>query len=109
VVKEPTLEERRAFIRARRDEKVRTHLEQYAPVWLVHEEFHPEEDSVQFGAVFLHSQYGWVRRRYTYDSFNHVLYYLGQVVIPEEEVYALEGNEPYISAPAVNSTDSYGG
>src|SRR5687767_13644846 len=109
MVKEPTMKERKAFITSRRDEKARDHLTQYAPVWLVNEEFHQDEDAVQFETVFLHSMYGWVRRRYNFDAFNNVLYYLGQVVLPEEEVYELQSKPPYISASTVNPVNNYGG
>ena len=42
-----------------RDEKVKNHLEQYAPVWLADEKPIPDEDSVQFNVVFLTS-YIWL-------------------------------------------------
>lgn len=97
------------LIRQRRDAKARPHLEQYAPVWLVNEKSHSDEDTLLFDVVFFHPQYHWVNRRYVYDAFNDVLYYRGQTVITEEEALDLEDQKAYIPAEAINTLDSYGG
>jgi len=47
----------------KRDAKVMSHLEQYAPVWLVEQKVMPEDEAVQFNVVFQHHLYGWVNRR----------------------------------------------
>jgi hypothetical protein len=101
--------QKRKIMRQRRDEKARPHLEQYAPVWLVDEVFIDEKDLLQFDVVFYHSRYGWVNRRYQFDTFNSVLYHRGQTTISEDEALALEDKAPYISAEAINTVDSYGG
>ncbi len=93
-----------------RDEKVRPHLEQYAPVWMVNEQVMPEEDSVMFEVVFQNPYYGWVNRRYRYDAFNDVLYYLGETVVPEEQVIEIqEQQSPYLEVEVSDIPESYGG
>jgi hypothetical protein len=101
--------EKLKIMRQRRDDKVQPHLEQYAPVWLVHEEPIPQDDALVFNVVFYHPRYGWVNRRYRYDAFNNVLYHRGQTTIGEEEALELEEKKPYISAEMINTINSYGG
>jgi hypothetical protein len=96
-------------MRNRRDAKALPHLQQYAPVWLVNEESIPQDDALLFNVVFFHPAYGWVNRRYRYDSFNDVLYHKGQTLVTEEYALELEEQTPYISAEAINTINSYGG
>ncbi|HML20177.1 MAG TPA: hypothetical protein PKD09_00925 [Aggregatilinea sp.] len=98
-----------ALIRARRDAKAKPHLTQYAPVWMVGEEFVPDDDAVRFSVVFCHPKYSWVTRRYRFDGYNDVLYYLGEMLLDEDKALDMEITEPYISAEAINTLDSYGG
>lgn len=93
----------------RRDERVKPHLEQYAPVWLVDQKIIPADEAVQFDVVFQHNLYGWVRRRYHYDAFNHVLYHKGQVTVPEDEALKIQEGEPYISVAVADIPNAYGG
>ncbi len=102
-------QEKRDWIRARRDAKVRTHLEQYAPVWLVEENTILKDDAMLFNVVFFHPEYEWVNRRYRFDAFNNVLYYQGQITIREDEALAHAEKRPYIPAETINTVDSYGG
>ena len=92
-----------------RDEKVRNHLSQYAPIWLVHEEGDVDRDSLMFDIVFLHPTYRWVKRRYWYDYFADVLHYRGQVTLAEEQALELITGEPFIESASSNSVLSYGG
>lgn len=93
----------------RRDQKARQHLEQYAPVWLVDEKIIIEDEAVQFNVVFQHHLYGWVNRRYRYDSFNNVLYHKGQTTVNEDEAVDIQEEEPFISASVTDIPNSYGG
>lgn len=93
----------------RRDDATRTHLEQYAPVWIVDQKVIEEDEAVQFNIVFQHKLYGWVNRRYRYDGFNDVLYHKGQRVISEDEAVAIQSGEPYIAAVVNDVPNSYGG
>jgi hypothetical protein len=94
----------------KRDVKARPHLEQYAPVWLVDEKLLSESDTVQFNVVFQHHLYGWVNRRYRFDGFNNVLYYLGQTTLSEEEVVEkIQQQEPYVAAIVADMPNAYGG
>lgn len=92
-----------------RDAKVRDHLEQYAPVWMVRDTPQPEEESLLFDIVFYHPIEKWVNRRYRYDAFTDVLYYFGQISISEEVALAIQEQPPYIPAEVVNTVNSYGG
>ena len=102
-------------ILAKRDAKSKSHLEQYAPVWIVDELVLVEEEAVQFNAVFLHPRAGlnerpaWVSRRYRYDGFNDTLYHKGQTVLDEEDVLDIQEQVPYIDASLTDMTNAYGG
>jgi hypothetical protein len=102
-------EEKKRIMRHKRDTKVLDHFTQYAPVWMTDEQFNLEEDAIQFEVVFFHSKYNWVKRRYRYDSYQNVLYQLGQEVIDEESTFDLQNEDPYLGAEFVNTVDSYGG
>ncbi|MDZ4770407.1 MAG: hypothetical protein SGJ24_14880 [Chloroflexota bacterium] len=93
----------------RRDAKAQPHLQQYAPVWIVDQKIIAEDEAVQFNAVFQHPSYGWVSRRYRFDGFNDVLYHKGQTLLGEEQVLALEENEPYVRATVTDIPNAYGG
>ncbi len=90
-------------------EKVRPHLDQFAPVWLVSDVVLPADESVILNVMFQHPRYGWVNRRYKYDGFNNVLYYKGQVVVDEYTALAVQENEPFITTTVSDIPDSYGG
>ncbi len=96
-------------IRARRDSKVLPHLQQYAPVWLEGEQMLEASDAVLFNVIFRHPAYGWVSRRYRYDSFNDVLYHHGQRTLGESEAMAIQDGEPYLDAVQSDIPNSYGG
>jgi hypothetical protein len=98
-----------AQILQNRDAKAKPHLEQYAPVWLVNQQAIPGDESVQFEVVFQHNLYGWVKRRYRYDAFNDVLYYKGQILVPEDEMLNLIAEEPYIAVATADIPNAYGG
>jgi len=99
----------------KRDKKVKPHLEQYAPVWIVDEQMLLEEDAIQFNAVFMHPHAGldnkasWISRRYRYDGFNDTLYHKGQTILDEEDIIEITEKEPYINATVTDIPNSYGG
>jgi len=100
---------------AKRDQKVKPHLQQYAPVWIIEEHFLLEEEAIQFQALFMHPTAGldgkpaWVNRRYRYDGFNDVLYHKGQVMLEEDDALDLTEAEPYVDALASDTPNAYGG
>jgi hypothetical protein len=101
---------------AKRDQKVRSHLEQYAPVWLVDEKPMLVDEAVQFTVLFLHttasynSTPSWVTRRYRYDAFNDTLYHKGQTSLSEDEALDLIGDkQPYIALLNEDMPNAYGG
>lgn len=93
----------------KRDAKVKPHLEQYAPVWLIDEVVIAEDEAVQFNVIFQHNLYGWVSRRYRFDGFNNVLYHMGQTLISEEEAVEIQAQEPYITQLVTDIPNAYGG
>ncbi len=101
--------DRKQMLLAKRDAKVRPHLEQYAPVWIVEEKILLDEEAVQFNVVFQHHLYGWVNRRYRYDGFNNVLYHKGQVPVADDEVLRIQEREPYIATDVADIPNAYGG
>lgn len=98
-----------AVILKQRDAEAIPHLEQYSPVWMADEELMPEDESVLFNVVFQHNLYGWVQRRYKYDGFANVLYYLGEVTLSEEAALAFQSEAPYIDRIVSDIENSYGG
>jgi hypothetical protein len=102
-------QEKTAIMKAKRDQKAADHLAQYAPIWLAREDILLDEDAIMFEAVFLHPRYGWVKRRYFFDSYNNVLYQRGQVTVAEDDTYALQAQDPYLAAEVLNTVNSYGG
>jgi hypothetical protein len=92
-----------------RDAKVREHLSQYAPVWIIDEKVIPEDQSIQFNVAFRHHIYGWVNRRYRYDGFNNVLYHKGQTLLSEDKALEIEVTEPYLTRTVMDLPNAYGG
>ncbi len=101
-----TLEQK---LRANRDAKAISHLEQYAPVWIIDEKIITSDEAIQFNVVFQHPLYGWVNRRYRYDGFNNVLYHKGQILMSESDALAVQNQEPYIAITVADIPNSYGG
>jgi hypothetical protein len=94
----------------KRDERVRGHLEQYAPVWLTAEKVLHADEAVLFNVVFQHNLYGWVNRRYRYDGFNDVLYHKGQTLVQDEAyIENLLQQPPYIDTTVADIPHAYGG
>ncbi len=93
----------------KRDAKVRAHLLQYAPVWIIDEKLIPSDESIQFNVLFQHNLYGWVNRRYLYDGFNDVLYYKGQTVADDDLVAEVTARDPYIATLVADIPNAYGG
>ncbi|MCY3834695.1 MAG: hypothetical protein OXG85_16915 [Chloroflexi bacterium] len=98
-----------ARLKEMRDEKARPHLAQYAPVWLLREDFLAEEESIQFHVLFQHHLHGWVDRRYRYDGFNNTLYHKGQTTLSEDDALESALDEPYIAAEVDDIPNAYGG
>jgi hypothetical protein len=92
----------------RLDTKIRPHLGQYAPVWLRTENT-TENSIIELKATFQHREYGWISRKYQYDTFNNVLYYRGQITLTEGNILATQEQEPYITTDSIDTNNSYGG
>lgn len=99
-----------AQLKAKRDEKLKPALEQNAPVYMISESINLEAPSILFNVLFRHNLYFWVNRRYRYDGFNDVMYYMGQHTVTEAEAVAVQENaEPYLSGMTANVPNTYGG
>ena len=98
-----------AELYAKRDAKVRPHLEQYAPVWIIDQKLVPADESLLFEVLFQHNLYGWVNRRYVYDGFNNVLYHKGQILAGDDLVSEVTAKEPYITVLIADIPNAYGG
>lgn len=96
-------------LRQIRDTKVKSHLEQYAPLWIINEIHIQQDESIQFEAVFQHNLYGWVKRRYRYDGFNDVLYHKGQTLLNEDEALDIQLQAPYLTVTVNDIPNAYGG
>ena len=80
----------------KRDVKVRAAMSNLAPIWLSNEEYRPQADALLFDLVYASPVYGWVSERYKYDSFNDVLYHMGERRLSEADALAFQDKEPYI-------------
>jgi len=87
----------REQIAAKRDIKVRAAMNELAPIWLANDEYRPREDSLLFNLIYPNPLYGWVSERYKYDSYNDVLYHMGERRLTEDETLPLQELEPYIA------------
>lgn len=96
-------------LRHKRDLKAKSHLDQYAPIWIISEKIILVDEALQFNVMFQHPEYGWVNRRYRYDGFNDVLYHKGQISMSETEVLPVQDSEPYIAVTVADIPNSYGG
>lgn len=83
-------------MREKRDIKVNGAMAQRAPIWLVNEEYRPQEDSILFSLVYANPVDGWVSERFKYDAFNDVLYHMGERRMTEAELLPIQEQEPYI-------------
>ena len=84
-------------MRVKRDKKVQAAMAEWAPLWLVNEEYRPREDGLLFNLVYQHPIYSWVNHRFKYDAFNDVLYHMGEKRLHEEETLTIQDQEPYLS------------
>ncbi len=74
----------RETIMAQREKKIRGAMAQWAPIWLIDEEYRPREDGVVFSLAYQHPIYGWVKQHYKFDGFNDVLYHMGEARLSED-------------------------
>jgi hypothetical protein len=82
---------------ARRDQKVGDALREIAPIWLINDTYRPDEESLLFDLVYLHSEYGWVQQRFKYDAFNNVLYHMGILRLTEVKALEVQERDPYLA------------
>jgi len=83
-------------MRVKRDEKIQTTFSDFAPVWLVNDDYHPRDDTVVFNLIYCHPVHGWIDQHCKYDAMADVLYHMGETRISEETVLQLQDQEPLI-------------
>jgi hypothetical protein len=80
----------------RRDEKVRTGLSEFAPIWLTDDTFRANEESLYFYLIYAHPYDGVIKERFKYDAFNDVLYHMGARKLSDEEVLVFQDQPPFL-------------
>src|SRR5258708_37269954 len=85
-------------MREGRDEKIRGAFSDMAPLWLLNEDYHPQEDSFTFNLIYKHPVHGWINERCKYDGVTDVLYPLGEIRISEDQLLQLHEKEPFIAS-----------
>ena len=68
-----------------------------APVWLINDKYRSREDSFFFNLVYCHPVHGWIDQHIRYDTFNDVLYHMGEARVSENAVLQLQDLDPYVS------------
>ena len=81
-----------------RDKKLREAFSDLAPVWLLNEEYHPQEDSFSFNLIYTHPVHGGINEHCKYDIVSDVLYPLGESRVSEETLLQLQDQEPFIAS-----------
>jgi hypothetical protein len=67
-----------------RDKKIRDIFSSFAPLWLIDDQFYPQQKSFRFKVVYSHPVHGWIKQHSKYDAISDVLYNMGEVLISEE-------------------------
>ena len=87
----------RETINAQREKKIQGAMGQWAPLWLIGDQYRPREDGLVFSLAYQHPSYGWVKHHFKYDGFNDVLYHMGEERLTEDSALAIQEQEPYIA------------
>jgi hypothetical protein len=92
---------------AQRDKKVRDAFSDFAPVWLINDEYHAPEDSFVFNIVYNNPVHSWINQHLRYDLFNDVLYRMGENRVSEESLLKIQEQDPYIWGSGDASTPNH--
>ena len=87
----------RAQMMAQRDKKVQSVFLDYAPVWLIKDEYRSRTDSFFFNIVYRNPVHSWISGHYQYDVFNDNLYQLGEGRVAEQLLLEIQEQTPYVS------------
>src|SRR5205814_6007729 len=77
-------------LNAQRNKKVKETFHDLAPLWLINDEYRPRENSFLFNVIYLHPVHGWLNQHARFDTFNNVLYRLGEARVSEEGVLQVQ-------------------
>ena len=89
--------------RARRDNRLQSVFRDYAPIWLINDEYRSRKDSFFFNVVYCSPVHSWVSEYYQYDVFNNVLYHMGEKRVSEQLLLEIQEQAPYISGSGAAS------
>jgi hypothetical protein len=93
----------RAQMMAQRDKKVQNVFLDYAPVWLIKDEYRSRKDSFFFNIVYCNPVHSWINGHYQYDVFNDNLYQLGETRVAEQLLLEIQEQTPYLSGSGMGS------
>ena len=82
---------------AKRDKRLEETFHDLAPLWLIHNEYHGRDESFFFNVIYQHPVHGWINQRARYDTFNNVLYRMGEARVSEETLLQIQQQAPYLS------------
>lgn len=88
---------------AKRDKRLHQTFDDLAPLWLINDEYRSSKVSFFFNVIFQHPVHGWISQHARYDTFNNVLYHLGQARMSEADVLQIQDQDPYISGSGAAS------
>lgn len=86
----------------KRDEKVRTTMSDFAPIWLTNQTFRATEETLYFHLVYVHPLDGFISERFKYDAFNDVLYRMGSRKLTETEALEFQEQPPYLDGDTLS-------
>jgi len=99
----------RENLMAKRYQKIQAAFTDFAPLWLINDEYHPKVDSFFFNVVYCHPVHGWINQHVRYDTFNDVLYHIGESSVSQEALLLLEENDPFVSGNGTASIPNHPG
>jgi hypothetical protein len=82
---------------AQRDKKVQSVFFDYAPLWLIKDEYRARKDSFFFNLVYCNPVHSWINAHFQYDVFNDNLYQLGEKRVAEQLLLEIQEQDPYLS------------
>lgn len=91
----------------KRDKKVQGVFLEFAPIWLLNDEYRARKDSFFFNIVYCHPVHSWLNEHYQYDGFNDVLYHMGQHRVAEQPLLEIQEQTPYISGSGTASIPNH--
>jgi hypothetical protein len=90
-----------------RDVKVKDVFADFAPVWLMNDEYRASKDSFFFNLVYCHPVHSWINQHIRYDLFNNVLYHMGEKAVSDQTMLEVQEHDPYIAGDGGATTPNH--